>query len=287
MSVPVFDEGDFDAYCQEVEVYEQTWHTEPVEPQMSYLAARPKLKTELFRRVLTGKRILTNHLYAEGGIWSAERRDLQSEVIAKLSSDMIPAETAKESVYFLIGLPGSGKSSALRPLVLAHSGLESESVMISDADALRAEFPEYAKGLGSGVVQDECSELMYDRQLSGPEAGFQGAILNSGGVTIVDVIGSPDYLPPLIRRLRRLGRRVFVLQASCETLTCVSRAKSRALSTGRLVPPEVILAKDGIPEQTLEAVRRTGNPSGWAVVDTNGPEPRILDSFGFDLVNAA
>lgn len=287
MSRPTIDDAAFETYFQEVDAYERTWHTEPVEPQRSFLAERPGLRTELFQRALVGKRTFTQHVYAASGGWATERMALQAELLAGVMDDDWRTSQKLGSVYFLIGLPGSGKSSALRPIVLAHSGLPNGSVRVSDADDLRAKFPEFASGRGSGVVQDECSELMYDRRLTGPEAGVQGAILNSGGVTIVDVIGSPEYLPPLVRRLRRLGRRVFVLQASCETETCVARAKARALVTGRLVPPSVILGKHGVPEKTLEAVRSTGRLSGWAVVDTNGPAPRIIDGDGFDGVEAA
>ncbi|MFJ4170286.1 zeta toxin family protein [Paenarthrobacter sp. NPDC089714] len=285
MSSPVFDEAEFDAYCDEVEVYEQTWHTEPEEPQRSYLSTRPKLKAELFQRVLAGKRTFTNHVYAERGIWSPERKSFQAGLLPIADTSVTGSGT--ESIYFLIGLPGSGKSSALRPLVATHSGLPLEAITVSDADELRVKFPEYSDGKGSGVVQDECAELMYNRQVTKPELGVQGAILNAGGVTIVDVIGSPDHLPPLVRRLRRLGRKVYVLQAKCDTATCVSRAKYRALASGRLVPPSLILAKVGVPEKTLDAVRSEANPSGWAVVDTSALEPVILESSGFDFATAA
>lgn len=286
MSVPAFDEADFDAYCEAVDLHEQTWHTEPIEPQRSFLATRPQLKAELFQRALLGKRTYTPNVYKEDARWAPERAHLQSDLLsAGLAAAPSPI-VQNEAVYFLIGLPGSGKSTALRPMVLEHSGITANDIRVSDADQLRSTFPEYAGGLGSGVVQDECAELMYDRRLSRPEPGLQGAILNAGGVTIVDVIGSPEHLPPLIRRLRRLKRRVYVLQASCETSTCVQRAKSRALSSGRFVPIDVIHSKEGVPERTLEAVRATGKPNGWAVVDTNGLVPRIVESAGFEFTSA-
>lgn len=288
MSIPVIDDAAFEAYSQEVDVYEQTWHTDPVEPQRAFLDGRPQLKSELFLRALKGKRTFTNHVYAAEGAWVDERRALQNELLSGLLDDGTPASNKAQTVYFLIGLPGSGKSSALRPLVSAHSGLELDAVRVSDADDLRTAFPEYAGGLGSGVVQDECSELMYDRRTgANAESGVQGAILNSGGVTIVDVIGSPEYLPPLVRRLRRLGRRVYVLQASCETDTCIARAKARAIVTGRLVPPAVILSKHGVPEKTMEALKASAGLSGWAVVDTNGSVPRVTESYSFEVVAAA
>lgn len=288
MSFPPFDEDAFEAYAQEVDVYEQTWHTDPVEPQRSFLAGRPKLKSELFQRALKGQRTFTSHVYATSGSWVDERLNLQGELVSRLMEHGAPASAGVESVYFLIGLPGSGKTSALRPLVAAHAGVNLEAIYVSDADNLRTAFPEFGDGLGSGVVQDECSELMYNRPMS-PESepGVQGAILSTGRATIVDVIGSPEYLPPLVRRLRRLGRQVYVLQASCETDTCVARAKARALETGRFVPPAVILSKHGVPEETMEALKATTKLSGWAIVDTNGSEPRVTESYSFEVSAAA
>ncbi|WP_311215123.1 MULTISPECIES: zeta toxin family protein [unclassified Arthrobacter] len=251
------------------------------------MATRPDLKAALFKRVLNGQHTFTEHVYRDEGDWHPERRDLQDELVARRSGAdaSAPAQPGKGAVYVLIGLPGSGKTSALRPLVFSHAGLDPSEVSVSDADELRVEFPEYASGLGSGVVQDECSELMYTRQIGTDplEPGLQGAILETGQTTIIDVIGHEDYLPQMVTRLRRNGRRVFVLHASCATETCMQRAKVRALQTGRLVPLWMIESKRGMPERALEAAKSTGKLSGWAVVDTSGEVPRVIESHRFEV----
>jgi hypothetical protein len=284
MSVPIVDDAAFDAYREKVNVYEQTWHTEDTEPQKSFLDAHPGLRNELFTRSVRGQKVSTTDVYAFDGTWHPDRIDSQEALVSDLLAKVPQARATQQSVYFLIGLPGSGKSSALRPLALRHAGLAEAEVAFSDADELRTTIPEYAKGLGSWVVQDECAELMYNRPGKvDDDPGLQGAIVGTSGTVIVDVIGHPDYLPAHIRRLRRQGRRVYVLQASCNTDLCIARAKTRALRRGRLVPPELILAKEGVPEKTLAAVKSTSNPSGWAVVDTTQSPARIVDSHRFKV----
>lgn len=284
MSVPIVDDAAFDAYREEVDVYEQTWHTEDREPHKSFLDAHPGLRSDLFARSVRGQKVSTTDVYAFDRMWHPDRIDTQEVLTGNLLAGVPPARATQPSVYFLIGLPGSGKSSALRPLALRHAGLAEEEAAFSDADELRATIPEYAKGLGSWVVQDECAELMYNRPGEVTEdPGLQGAIIATASTVIVDVIGHPDYLPANIRRLRRQGKRVYVLQASCNTDICIARAKIRALTTRRLVPPELILAKEGVPEKTLAAVRSTANPSGWAVVDTTQTPARIVESHRFNV----
>ncbi|NQD90927.1 hypothetical protein HP499_24385 [Paenarthrobacter sp. CM16] len=278
------EEKAFEDYAEEVDKYSRTWFSRQEEPQKSFLATRPELRGELFQRALDGQRTFTRHVYALEGDWHEERLDLQNTLLRERLGQVSNPEGRKGAVYVLIGLPGSGKSSSLRPLVLEHAGLDLSTIKISDADELRSDFPEYAEGRGSGVVQDECAELMYDRAVTSEagEPGLQGAILAAGQTTIVDVIGHPEYLPQMVKRLRREGRRVYVLQASCAVEVCIERAKKRALETGRLVPLSMIEAKRGIPEQALEAAKATGKLNGWAVWDTNS-SPALLDSHGFDI----
>lgn len=240
--------------------------------------------TALFKRAAEGKISATSHVYSESRTWGGERIQYQQRLLSRLFP---PVSTIPDraSVYFIIGLPGSGKSSALRPLIYKHAGMEASEFVVSDADDLRVEFSEYADGKGSGVVQDECAELMYNRPIDGShvEPGFQGVVLETGRTAIVDVIGHPVYLPALITRLKNQRRKIYVLQSECAVQECVRRAKVRALETGRLVPPELILAKAGVPEQALAAAIATNKLSGWAVVDTNGAQPNIVRHHKFDL----
>lgn len=276
----------FEAYAKKVDTYSKTWFSEPVDPQKSFLQQRPKLKQELALRALRNEPIGTDDVYAEADRWLPERLELQQEVVAEIVGPRSNGKANGAPVYFLIGLPGSGKSSSLRPLVLEHAGLTDEAQLaISDADVLRARLPEYSTGLGSGVVQNECAELMYSRAHPSHAfiPGVQGAVLANGGVVVVDVIGDPDHLPPLIQKLRQADRPVYVLQASCKVETCIARAMSRALETGRFVPSVLIRKKDGVPEKALEAAKETQQLSGWAVIDTNGAQPQIVESHQLKL----
>lgn len=163
-------------------------------------------------------------------------------------------------------------------MVEQHAGVGVTELGVSDADELRVTFPEYAGGLGSGVVQHECTELMYERVNGSGAQGLQEAIINIGLNTIVDVIGDPEYLPKSVRRLRGLGRRVYVLLAQCPVDLCLGRVQDRALSTGRFVPLDLVKSKEGVPEQALTAAIATKKLSGWAIVDTSSSAAAVVDS---------
>ena len=274
----------FEKYAAEVDSYARTWFSNKSEPHESFLAGNQDLKTRLFLRAIQGQYTSTGHVYSDSGHWHPVRKEFQDGLV----SQQIPSMQGLPStgpVYFLIGLPGSGKSTGLRPLVEQHAGLPPGEVQVSDADDLRSKFPEYADGLGSGVVQDECAELMYARRLPEPYEGqgLQEANLSAAGVVIVDVIGDPEYLPATVRKLSKQRRDVYVLQTQCPVEICIDRAMARALDSGRFVPPVLIAEKVGVPEKALDAAKATGKLAGWAVVDTSGSASVVVQSEGFDL----
>ncbi|KQP63742.1 zeta toxin family protein [Nocardioides sp. Leaf285] len=199
-----------------------------------------------------------------------ERLDLQAELLAQMDETDAGADGGDvESIYFLLGLPGSGKSSSLRPIAVQHAGLGGVPPVV-DADAVRVRFPEYADGLGSGVVQAETAVLTYGRGYRWGE-GRQGRVLLGGApVIMLDTIGDAEHLPRTIARAVELGRRVYVLRTDCPVEVCRERAMRRALDNRRVVPLELIDAKAGVPEHAFEAAVATGVVDGWAVVNTAG-----------------
>lgn len=272
----------FETYSLDVGLYSKTWFAKQVEPQQSFLKNRPKLKRELMKRATTGRSVFTEDVYAHTGTWHDERQLEHEKLLMPTRAEVEAITLESDCVYFLLGLPGSGKSTSLRPIVYRHSGLMPSDVLASDADELRARFPEYKAGLGSGIVQNECSSLMYSHSQPqhGLTGGIQGFLLSSGRCVIVDVIGDAQYLPGLVESLTIKGRRVYVLQADCPLDVCLDRVRTRALSSGRYVPLDVVRSKVGFPERALEAAIEGGQLSGWAVIDTSKSPSIVKHSQG-------
>jgi predicted kinase len=278
-------ESAFAARMEEIHVFERTWWLRPTGNHVGFLDRHPGKRVSLLARLAEDLPVHTEHVYLDAPEeWHEERLAVQRSILSDLvpadpDSDSVDREAQSEgAVYFLIGLPGSGKTTALRPVVAAHAGVDLESLMTSDADEVRTRFPEYEGGLGSGVVQTETVDVTYGgRNVALP---VQQAVLARRGVSVVDVIGDPKYLPPTIQELAARGRPCFVLLTRCPVATCEERAVRRAVEQGRLVPSNLIAQKEGVPEDALRVALETGGVSGWAIVDTSAPSPQLVDGDG-------
>lgn len=268
---------------QEIETYARTWWTRQVEPQRSFFRTRPGLRRDIVLAYANGTlgKITTYGLYRGESEWVPERSALHREVLDSLLGRVpMGAGTAGDPVYLTIGLPGSGKTSALRPIALAHAGHPS-TLGVSDADEVRVSLPEYASGLGSGVVQGETEVLTYGTPGYPPQGGLQDRVCGRSGAVIVDVVGSATYLPGVVRKLVDQGRTVYLLMTECPIDVCIARAMQRAVQPeGRLVGLEFIRTKEGVPQAALTAALATGLVSGWGVVDTTQQPVQLVEGDG-------
>ena len=269
----------FQARESAVRMYGRTWWLRREEPQMSFLDARPALRARLLSELASEASLVSSAaVYATGADgWDPVRRAEHERVLTILAPSPSPRTGVAGAVYVLLGLPGSGKTSALRPAVRAHAGLPP---LMSDADDVRVVLPEYAGGLGSAVLQEETAVVVYGEAGYPPGGGLQDRVLSGGGVALLDVVGDPRYLPAAVRAVRSAGRRVYLLLTQCPVEACVERVMRRAVTDGRFVPPAFVRSKMGVPRAALEAALSAVPVDGWAVVDTSGPEPVPVEGDG-------
>lgn len=272
-------EASYRARADEVNAYGSSWWARRDQPQAAFLDANTGLRLTLMRRVLAGGLVESKHVYSTGdGSWDSGRVGTQLGILDRLDAACEGlAATTSDAVYFLIGLPGSGKTTALRPLVTRHVGVG--GVPVSDADEVRVQFPEYNNGLGSEVLQTETALVTYGHPpLWG--RGRQQRVLEQGGVAVVDVIGSAEHLPRTVNALAAEGRSCFILMTRCPVEECRRRVMHRAVTSGRFVPVDLVDAKAGAPEEALHAALDTGSVTGWAVVDTTFDPVEIVAGDG-------
>ncbi len=268
-------ERAFSEYRERVEVYESTWWAEPKEPQLTRLASTPGLRDILDMRARRGVAIMTDEVYVDEGGWAPERQGLHATLLQELVGTPPPPGVDVPAMCFItVGLPGSGKSSVLHDIieafVIARVGAAT-AVMTSDADEIRMRLPEYECGLGSGIVQPEVITLCYERDGYPREGGLQKRLTElRSGVLVIDIVGHPDHLPPLVAQLVEWEWEVYLLRAALDPAVCVERVMQRALSNGRFVAPEFVLDSVGRPEAALEATLAKTSVTGWAVIDTSG-----------------
>lgn len=297
----------FDDLKRKSDLYARTWWLHPDSAARAFLDEHPEVRPALNQRLLSDLPTETADVYAGGSKvdWSETRVVVQREVLADLDAaddimeaipdgalleesdeDAVSQDASDQSgggdVYFVLGLPASGKTKVLRRLAALHAagGVHSSRILpASDADDVRVGLPEYADGLGSGVVQFETVVLTYgELHLSGD--GRQDRVLARRGAAIVDVIGDPTHLPRTVRLLAAAGRTCYILLTDCPVEVCQDRAKRRAVESGRLVPLWLIEDKAGVPRRALDAALATKLVAGWAVVDTSDASPRLLEGDG-------
>ncbi|MGI8807945.1 MAG: zeta toxin family protein [Acidimicrobiales bacterium] len=275
----------FDAYEATVKRYGYSWFRQDA-PATAVSQQNVAVRARVNRLSAGLQTVGTEAIYRTGGRWVADRVALQEKVVAEalLQGGLGAAGDDRDAVpqaVLLMGLPGSGKSSLLRPVAAELIRRTSDtSHVIVDADVVRGLFPEYAGGLGSEVIQPETSSVANGRLLD--EVFFLRANI------ILDKVGDPESSVAAVEYLLSTGWSVWCLCATIDVEVAVERAKRRAIdSGGRYVPPDVIRRYGDKPRLAYEAVRDSRlSLSGSALLDTAVPllgRPRVVEANTEDL----
>ena len=174
----------------------------------------------------------------------------------------------EKKLDIVIGLPASGKSSAL---VEPISELYESRVI--DSDEAKKLLPEFNNGWGAGVVHKE-SQLISDRQLS--------AALKAGeNITYPRVGGDSSELLNIISTAKKLGYSVYVHYNELDRNKALGRLLNRFLETGRYIKPELVTKYgSGISntyEQAKKATTLVDGFSKWSNDVPFGSRPKLLE----------
>jgi hypothetical protein len=248
--------------------------------------------------------VTTDSVYAETqppivwpSDWRALRHPSQIHALSRITTGrpLLGRRPSPALAYILVGLPGSGKTSALQQVAWRHyegcleardrgrvnpAGLPAGAAVL-DADLIRVALPEYQGGLGSSVLQTETASLTY-----GPYR--ERLLANAPSALLFDTVGDPHYLPLEAQALVTLGYAVHVLAASVEIDIAVDRVAQRCVATGRYVSLDYLRSKEGVPEQALAALLASGvDVSGWGTWDTSSTSPSQTSGGGAFAVGGA
>lgn len=264
---------EFDRYTERVDAYGLTWWTRDAGVSAA-VALNPRLLPALATKARSGAIINTSDVYQQGSTWTPPRPDVHDRLLKALFPPTDETTSDPLAIY-LMGLPGSGKSSVLKPLALSCiAEHERGAVVVRDADDVRVRLPEYADGLGSHVVQLEVSDITYVQAESR---------LSDTTHLIIDVVGDPAWVPDEMEQLRARGYTIVALCAEVPIAIAEERAKLRALSEGRHVPIGYLRGVAGRPREALDAALAiSGLVTDWAVIDTDHPSAQaiVLDGSG-------
>ena len=171
----------------------------------------------------------------------------------------------------VIGLPASGKSSALvEPISeMYHS-------RIIDSDEAKKLLPEYNDGWGAGIVHKE-SQLISDRQ-------FKAAVRNGENITYPRVGGDCDELTDIIAAVKKQGYSVYIHFNELDRNKALGRMINRFLETGRYIKPELVTKYGNGISATYETLKnRSELVDGFSKWNNDVPlgcRPKLIEYSG-------
>lgn len=190
---------------------------------------------------------------------------VRERIIAAARKDAVCVSHRPPIAILTGGPPGAGKSTGLRthaPVALAPGTLR------IDADALRAQLPEY-RGWNADLTQAETGVLV-DRLLAGIGRPCRFDLLYDG------TMSRADRYRRLIPELRAMGYRVFLLHVSVPESLSRRRVLERYRAMGRYVSRAAIGRYFATGPATFQSL------SSWAdgYLQVDGLTGRVLKQGG-------
>jgi hypothetical protein len=159
----------------------------------------------------------------------------------------------------VIGLPGSGKSSAITGnLKTAHGALE------IDAERIKELIPEYRDGLGSLATQQEADEVA--RRV------LARALINGDNIVLPITGNARESIEKRINALAQAGYDVHLHFVDLPVEKAVQRVITRFNRRRRFTDPDAVLAMGDNPRNNFEAFKNDPRVSSWSEFSNNVAE---------------
>ncbi|MGN8831191.1 MuF-C-terminal domain-containing protein [Selenomonas montiformis] len=194
-----------------------------------------------------------------------ERIALRRRIIEELYGN--GAEKKEHKAFIVIGLPSSGKSSAVaEPLAKKYGAL------LIDSDEAKERLPEFTDGLLADAVHEESSDIA-DRVRT-------NAIGNGDNIVLPLVGKTESKLRNLVSLLKNNGYKVNLHYVDLPVDKAVERGKTRFAETGRNVPLAYIRSVGLKPKHNfdkLKIAKEVDSYGEWSNDVDRGQRPRLLE----------
>ena len=194
-----------------------------------------------------------------------ERKILRRRIIEELYGK--GAEKKESKAFIVIGLPASGKSSAVaEPLAKKYGAL------IIDSDEAKERLPEFTDGLLADAVHEESSEIADKVRTT--------AIKNGDNIVLPLVGKTEPKLKKLISLLKSTGYEVNLHYVDLPVDKAVERGKARFSETGRNVPLDYIRSVGLNPKHNFDKLKvdkEVDSYGEWSNDVDRGQRPRLLE----------
>ncbi len=173
----------------------------------------------------------------------------------------------------VIGLPGSGKSSALVDVI----SQEFHSRII-DNDEAKKLIPEYNNGWGAGVVHEESQDISFMQ--------LQKALQKKENIILPKVGSDPVKLGRIIDLAHKQGYKVNLHYVELDRERALGRMLTRFIEVGRFLDPKLIDKYvnpwDGNKiERCYEAIKEGGKVDGYSKWNNDvkwGEKPILIEA---------
>lgn len=194
-----------------------------------------------------------------------ERKALRRRIIEELYGK--GAEKKESKAFIVIGLPASGKSSAVaEPLAKKYGAL------IIDSDEAKERLPEFTDGLLADAVHEESSKIAI---------AIRANAIGNGDNIVLPLVGRTESkLKDLISLLKTNGYEVNLHYVDLPVNKAVERGKSRFAETGRNVPLDYIRSVGLQPKHNFDKLKvdkEVDSYGEWSNDVDRGQRPRLLE----------
>lgn len=217
----------------------------------------------------------------------AGRDDLRKHILEELNKKGAAGIASDGSVCYnkeviresrldiIVGLPGSGKSSALADVIS-----QEFNSRIIDSDEAKKMLPEYNNGWGASIVHNE-SKLISDTQL-------KESMLKGENIVLPRVGGNYKVIDQIVSMAKQLGYSVYIHYVELSREKALGRMLDRFINTGRFMSPEIIDKYDNSIdgnkiEKTYEYFKKGGNINGYSKWNNDvgrGESPILIEQSG-------
>ncbi len=195
------------------------------------------------------------------------------------------APRAEKKIYYIIGLPASGKSG------ISNTIADLTGSYILDSDMAKRKLPEYynKKG-GATLVHNESDHIVFSYQdEESNKLNLYYFCVNNGYNIVVPKIGyNIDAILKFIEPLKERGYSAYLVLVDLERLKATQRAYNRFKQTSRYVPLSVIYdgyGNDPILNYYRIKQRHFDSFKGYLQISTDvdlGQNPTIIENVNID-----
>ncbi|BAQ85413.1 parB-like protein [uncultured Mediterranean phage uvMED] len=177
---------------------------------------------------------------------------------------------AEKKVVFVMGKPGSGKSSIEAvPLV------KKLKAVLIDSDEAKKLFPEFDNGKGAGVIHEESSIVAAD---------LTARAVDQGQNIVFPVVGADaDSLLRKLNAFKENGYKIYLHNVDIPGDESYRRAFVRYLNTGRLIDHGYLISVGNKPNDVYNHIKSLNILNGYKKTDNfvkRGEKPILIEKEG-------